>query len=72
MKKQNEKTTIRIGFANDSTTSRSSRKKITIECSYNVLTSIVNSSLTKGTIVVGYDNKVIEPVIMGNYFEYSF
>jgi hypothetical protein len=72
MKKQNEKTTIRIGFANDLTASRSSRKKTTIECSYNVLTSIVNSSLTKGTIVVGYDNKVIEPVIMGNYFEYSF
>jgi hypothetical protein len=72
MKKQSERTTLRIGFANDSTTSRSSRKKTTIECSYNMLTSIANSSLTKDTIVVGYDNKVIEPVIMKNYFEYTF
>ena len=71
MKKQNERTTIRIGFANGSTTSRSSRKKTTIECSFNMLTSIANNSFTKDTIVVGHDNQVIEPVIMENYFEYT-
>jgi len=72
MKKQNERSTIRIGFANDSIPSRSSKKKTTIECSYNMLTSFANSSLTKDTIVVGYDNKVIEPFIMENCFEYTF
>ncbi len=68
----NQKTRSRIWLSDNRNTLRSPKKKTTIECSPNMLSCIWDNSFTKDTIVTGFDNKIIIPVIGENYIEYTF